>query len=103
MYKKTGTCWLYMNVHNPKGSNILLLIVHVSCKIVDFVHQCAYTDIMFYYGSPYQGEVFVFVRFLPLAAASLPRIAAASHALIYLQNHFFNSFGFNILDTSINS
>ena len=43
------TYWLYMNGHNPKGSYILLLTVHVSLKILDFIHQRAYTDIMFYF------------------------------------------------------
>ena len=38
-----------MNGHNQKGSYILLLAVHVSLKIVDLLHQCAYTDIMFYF------------------------------------------------------
>ena len=39
------TCWLYMNGYNQKGSYILLLTVHVLLKIVDFIHQCTYTDI----------------------------------------------------------
>ena len=43
------TCWLYVNGHNPKGSYILLLTVHVSLKIADFIHQCVYTDIIFYF------------------------------------------------------
>ena len=40
---------MYMNGRNPKGSNILLFTVHVSRKNVDFIHQYAYADIMFYF------------------------------------------------------
>ena len=61
-----------MNGYNPKGSYILLLTVHVSLKILDFIHQCAYTDIMFYflYGIWYYVPWYKCITEMPLSAYS---------------------------------
>ena len=53
MYTQTRVDCTWTDERNPEASNILLVTVHVSCKIVDFIHQCVYTDIMFFFSMAY--------------------------------------------------